>query len=181
MAKNYSHVGGLAPFWFLKWCLSPLTVERVRHLFFQKRSQTLCRDVKANGFSLMELLIVMVILGILVGLAAPQLAGRTDVAKRDAAKADILGGIAIAIDLYNVDMGRYPSALLDLVKNTADDERWRGPYLKRGLPKDPWGNGYVYRYPGVTNPDSYDLYSWGPDKKEGTADDITNQVKDSSS
>lgn len=131
------------------------------------------------GFSLMELLIVMVILGILVGLAAPQLAGRTDVAKRDAARADILGGIAMAIDVYNVDMGRYPAALTDLVKNTSDDEKWRGPYLKRGLPKDPWGNSYVYRYPGTLNPDSYDLYSWGPDKKEGTADDITNQVKDS--
>ena len=138
------------------------------------------KNARQKGFSLMELLIVMVILGILVGLAAPQLAGRTDVAKRDAAKADILGGVAIAIDLYNVDMGKYPSTLLDLVKNNADDERWRGPYLKRGLPKDPWGNSYVYRYPGVTNPDSYDLYSFGPDKKEGTTDDITNQVQESS-
>ncbi|MFH0984301.1 MAG: type II secretion system major pseudopilin GspG [Candidatus Omnitrophota bacterium] len=133
-----------------------------------------------KGFSLMELLIVMVILGILVGLAAPQLAGRTDTAKRDAARSDILGGISISIDIYNVDLGKYPSALIDLVKNTADDERWRGPYLKRGLPKDPWGNDYVYRYPGVTNPESYDLYSLGPDKKEGTTDDITNQIQDGS-
>ena len=124
------------------------------------------------GFTLIELMVVIVILGILASLVIPRLAGRTEQARIQAAKADIEGGIAIALDLFEVDMGRYPSSIEELVKKPADSGHWKGPYLKKGIPKDPWGNPYVYRFPGSQNSDSYDLFSVGPDGTESTQDDI---------
>lgn len=125
-----------------------------------------------KGFTLIEILVVMVILGILAALAIPRLAGRTEDARIQAAQSDITGGIGVALDLYEVDMGRYPESLDSLVTKPGEASRWRGPYLKKGIPGDPWGNDYVYRFPGSSNPDGYDLFSRGPDAKEGTADDI---------
>ena len=84
--------------------------------------------------------------------------------------------IETAIGAFEIDNGRYPSTqegLDALLSAPADAEGWRGPYLTRGLPKDPWGNEYVYRYPGQENPDGFDLYSMGPDGREGN-DDIGN-------
>jgi len=132
------------------------------------------KEKKKNGFSLIELLVVMVILGLLAGLAAPRLAGRTEHARVQAVETDIQSGIALALDLYEVDVGRYPQALEALVTRPSEDAAWRGPYLRRGLPKDPWGNAYQYRFPGTMNMDSYDLFSLGPDQRMGTADDIAN-------
>lgn len=129
-----------------------------------------------SGFTLIELLVVIIILGILVSLAAPRLAGRTEAARIQATRADIEGGIATSLDLFEMDMGKYPAALDELVRKPADDPLWRGPYLKKGVPKDPWGNLYVYRFPGTLNPETYDLLSLGPDKKDGTGDEITNAI-----
>lgn len=126
------------------------------------------------GFTLIEILLVVIIIGILVSLVAPRLAGRSEEARKQAAKADIEGGITLALDLFEVDNGHYPQKLDDLVNKGSDATNWKGPYLKKGLPKDPWGNAYVYNYPGNHNSNGYDLYSLGPDKQEGTADDIVN-------
>lgn len=126
------------------------------------------------GFTMIEILLVVMIIGILVSLVAPRLAGRSEDARKQAAQADIDGGFSLALDLYEVDHGRYPDRLEDLVAKPVSSDRWKGPYIKRKLPKDPWKNEYVYRFPGNHNPDSYDLFSSGPDKQEGTEDDIAN-------
>lgn len=127
-----------------------------------------------RGFTLIEILLVVIIIGILVSLVAPRLAGRSEEARIQATKADIEGGLSLALDLYEVDNGRFPGGLQDLITASGSATNWKGPYLKKGLPKDPWGSPYVYQYPGTHNPSGYDLYSLGADKQEGTADDITN-------
>ena len=126
-----------------------------------------------GGFTMIEILLVVIIIGILVSLIAPRLAGRSEEARRQAAKADIMGGLALAIDLFEADTGSYPNQLEDLIKSPGKDN-WRGPYLKKGLSKDPWGNKYQYKAPGTNNAESYDLWSEGPDRKDGTADDVVN-------
>ncbi len=128
----------------------------------------------SKGFTLIEILLVVIIIGILVSLVAPRLAGRSEEARKQAARADIDGGISLALDLYEMDNGRYPAKLEDLTAKPGDSLNWKGPYLKKGIPKDPWGNLYAYKFPGAQNTLSYDLYSLGPDKQEGTADDIAN-------
>jgi general secretion pathway protein G len=133
-----------------------------------------------RGFTLVEILIVVIILGVLASLVVPRLAGRTEEARRTAAQSDIEGGIAVALDLYEADVGRYPLDLEALVDKPADvkDQVWKGPYLRKGIPKDPWKNGYVYTFPGTQNPSMYDLFSMGPDGEEGTEDDIGNWESD---
>lgn len=128
----------------------------------------------SRGFTLIEILLVVIIIGILVSLVAPRLAGRSEEARKQAARADIEGGISLALDLFEVDNGRYPARLDDLLTKSSDAGNWKGPYLKKGIPKDPWGSPYVYRQPGSHNTSSYDLYSPGPDKQEGSEDDIVN-------
>ena len=130
---------------------------------------------QARGFSLMELLLVLVILGVLAALVVPKFTNRSQQARETAAKADI-SSIGLALDAFEIDNGRYPTTeegMGALVQRPASATNWTGPYLKKGEPKDPWGNPYIYRYPGQNNPDSYDLYSTGPDGREG-GDDITN-------
>lgn len=127
-----------------------------------------------KGFTLIEILLVVIIIGILVGLVAPKLSGRSEEARIQAARADIEGGLALALDLYEVDNGRFPDSLQDLVTKGAGSGNWRGPYLKKGLPKDPWNEAYSYKNPGSHNPSGYDLFSKGPDRQEGSQDDIAN-------
>lgn len=123
---------------------------------------------------MIEILLVVMIIGILASLVAPRLAGRSEDARKQAAQADIEGGLSLALDLYEVDQGRYPEKLEDLIKQPAGADRWKGPYLKRRLPKDPWKTPYLYRFPGSHNSDGYDLFSAGGDRQEGTEDDIAN-------
>ena len=127
-----------------------------------------------TGFTLIEILLVVIIIGILAGLVVPNLVGRGEEARRQAASADINGGLAAAIDLFELDNGKYPDALEDLVRDPGTAKNWRGPYVKKGIPQDPWGSHYVYMFPGTHNASSYDLSSAGPDGQEGTTDDITN-------
>lgn len=133
------------------------------------------RPWRHQGFTLVELLLVLVILSVLAVVVVPKFAGRSQQAKIVAAQTDI-ASLEMAIDLFEVDCSRFPTTeegLQALIQQPADLDAWKGSYLKRSMPKDPWGNPYVYRRPGQHN-NSYDLYSFGPDGQEGGGDDIDN-------
>jgi len=127
-----------------------------------------------KGFTLIELMLVVIILGILVAMVVPRLVGRGEQARKQAAYADINSNLALALDLFELDNGKYPEKLEDLLKDPGESKaaNWNGPYLKRKA-VDPWGKEYNYRSPGQHNND-YDLYSYGADGVEGGGDDITN-------
>jgi general secretion pathway protein G len=132
----------------------------------------------SRAFTLVEMMLVVMIIGILAALVIPKIAGKSEQARVTAAHADIYGGIKTALDSYEVDNGFYPKSLQDLIQQPGNAKNWRGPYLDPAtLPIDPWGYPYVYFYPGKHNPNSYDLLSVGPDGKEGTDDDIGNWTK----
>ncbi len=129
-----------------------------------------------DGFTLVELLLVMVILAVLAMVVVPKFSGRSEQAKVTAAKTDI-ANLEVAIDAFEVDCSRYPTAeegIDALVRQPAGLTEWKGPYLKRGVPADPWHKPYVYRCPGQHNTNGYDLSSYGPDGQEGGSDDIIN-------
>jgi general secretion pathway protein G len=121
----------------------------------------------SRGFTLVELLVVIIVLGLLVGLVGPRLFGRVGQSKTAAARAQIelLGA---ALDQYRLDIGTYPTVsegLEALVRNP-NKPKWNGSYLKKGVPKDPWGNPYKYRCCPGQNGD-YDLWSEGADGAPG--------------
>jgi general secretion pathway protein G len=127
----------------------------------------------AQGFTLVEMLLVVAIIGTLAALVIPKIAGTGEHSKEVAAGADIHGGIKTALDRYEIDNGTYPRSLNDLVQAPSDAKHWNGPYLDQA-PVDPWGNAYIYYFPGKHNATGYDLLSMGLDAKEGTDDDIGN-------
>ena len=129
--------------------------------------------MKKEGFTLIEIMLVVIILGILAAMVVPKLTGRSDEARRSVAKTDIESNLALAIDLYEVDTGEYPASLDDLTKAPSGATNWKGPYLKK-QPLDPWGRAYVYKYPGEHNEDGYDLYSMGKSGVESGNDIIGN-------
>ena len=132
------------------------------------------RDCR-RAFTLVEMLLVITIIGILAALVIPKMVGRSEQARQAAAHAD-LSSIKTALDAYEVDNGFYPKSLQDLIQQPSNARNWHGPYLDN-LPVDPWGNPYVYAYPGRHNPNGFDLSSVGPDGKAGTDDDIGNWTK----
>lgn len=131
----------------------------------------------AAGFTLLELLIVLVILGLLIGYVAPNYFKQEDKSKVKTARAQIKA-FEDALDQYRLDVGRYPSSEQGLAALTAQpqgESRWQGPYLKKAVPEDPWGNPYQYRSPGEHG--EVDIFSFGKDGKPGGSDlaaDITN-------
>jgi general secretion pathway protein G len=136
-----------------------------------------------KGFTLIELIVVVAIIGLLAAMIVPRFVGRTEEAKRAAAKADIEGALGVALDAFEVDVGRYPTTeeglrALQVNPTSPPLPNWKGPYIKKkGALKDPWGTPYQYVCPGIHNPDSYDLFSYGRDKRrggEGYDADITN-------
>ena len=129
-----------------------------------------------RGFTLIELLLVLVILTALAAVVVPKFTRRSEQARITAARTDV-ANLEVALDAFEVDTGRYPTTeegLTAILQQPADVKAWHGPYIKRGLPKDPWGNPYVYRRPGQHNTSGYDLYSFGPNGQEGGDDDIDN-------
>jgi|YNPBryantNP2012_1023418.scaffolds.fasta_scaffold13301_3 general secretion pathway protein G len=128
---------------------------------------------RSAGFTLVELLLVLVILGTLAALVLPRFAGTSERARKTAALTQI-STFKTALNAYEVDNGSYPKSLQDLVEQPRDAQNWHGPYLDGAVPLDPWKNAYIYVYPGRHNPNGYDLSSMGPDGREGTEDDITN-------
>jgi general secretion pathway protein G len=131
---------------------------------------------RRGGFTLVELLLVLVILGILAALVLPKFTGRTEQARVTAAQTQI-STFGTALDAFEVDTGSYPrgqDGLMQLVSAPSDVQNWRGPYLKSDIPLDPWGHPYIYEFPGKVNPTGYDIRSAGPDGQAGTDDDVVN-------
>jgi general secretion pathway protein G len=122
----------------------------------------------AHGMTLIEILVVLVLIGVVLGVVGGNFIGRGEKAKADAAKIEI-SQIGQALDLYKLETGRYPTTqegLQALISAPTGVTNWNGPYWKRTtLPKDPWGNDYRYASPGQAN--AYDIVSYGADGREG--------------
>jgi general secretion pathway protein G len=132
------------------------------------------RDV---GFTLLELLVVVVIIGLLAGLVAPRYFGQVGKSEVNVAKAQ-LDALEKALDQYRLDVGRYPdqeAGLKALVTKPTNEPKWSGPYLRKDIPLDPWGRAYLYKFPGEKG--EFDLLSLGKDGQPGGTGenaDITN-------
>jgi general secretion pathway protein G len=139
------------------------------------RKQTFNRE---SGFTLLELLVVILIIGLLTGIVAPRFLGQINRSEITAAKAQ-LEALDKALQAYRIDTGRYPSTaqgLGALLQQPADETRWRGPYLQGELPTDPWGSAYQYRVPGANNKD-FELLSLGKDRAPGGQGDDADIVR----
>jgi general secretion pathway protein G len=141
-----------------------------------KTNQT--KRTRRSAFTLVEMLLVVVIIGILAAIVVPHIAGRAEQARETAARADI-ASFSTALGMFEVDNGFYPkgrAGLQALVQKPGGALNWHGPYLegKTTVPLDPWQNPYVYECPGKHNPSSFDLMSMGPDGRIGGDDDICN-------
>ncbi len=124
-----------------------------------------------QGFTLIEILIVMVILGLLAALVGPKMFGKVGKSKQKAAKAQI-SLLETSLDTFRLDMGRYPTSdegLEALRTKPADSKKWDGPYIPKKVPLDPWGNPYEYQCPGEHG--EYDLTSFGADGTAGGEDE----------
>jgi len=142
----------------------------------ERRSAKMVRHGE-QGFTLVEMLVVITIIGLIMGLIGPRVLNYLSESKVKAAKIQ-MQSFASALDLFNLDAGRYPSSaegLAALVRRAPGVAAWNGPYLKGGaVPNDPWGSPYVYRAPGDHNP--FNIVSFGSDGQEGgtgTAADIS--------
>lgn len=123
---------------------------------------------RRSGFTLIELIVVIVVLGLLAGLVAPAIFGRVSDAKLLAARTQ-MEMLSAALDGYRLDVGRYPTteqglrALIERPTSSPTPASWRGPYLRKGLPDDPWGRPYIYTSPGNRSPTGFDLSTLGRD------------------
>jgi general secretion pathway protein G len=134
-----------------------------------------------RGFTLLEMLVVITVIAILAAVVSPMVFRNVGDAKVSAARSQI-EIFGLALDTYHLDNDYYPStgqgleALMRRPEGLPEARRWRGPYLKRSVPPDPWGRSYIYRSPGDSNPSAYDLLSLGRDGApggEGEDADIT--------
>ena len=132
---------------------------------------------RAHGFTLLELLVVMVIIGMLAGFVAPKFFAQIGKSEVKTAHAQ-LDALEKSLDQYRIDVGQYPTSeqgLSALNERPAGESKWAGPYLKKGVPLDPWGKPYQYKFPGEHG--DFDLMSYGKDGQAGgtgEAEDIVN-------
>lgn len=125
-----------------------------------------------SGFTLIEIVVVIIVLGLLAGLVAPRIIGRVSEAKSATAETQI-ELLSVALDNYRLDNGYYPTTAqgLEALRTRPGGEpaarNWRGPYLRKAVPLDPWDRPYVYRSPGESNPTGFDLLSLGRDGAPG--------------
>ncbi len=135
------------------------------------------RQTRSRGFSILELLLVLVILAVLSAIVGVRFAGQSEKARITAAKTQ-LSDFKTALGTYELQVGSYPTTqqgLEALIEEPSDAEGWSGPYLESDVvPVDQWGNEWQYRCPGTHNEDGFDLYSYGPDQRAGGNDDIAN-------
>lgn len=136
---------------------------------------------RQRAFTLLEILVVLAIIGLLVGLVVSNTDRIFGQSQEAVARIFVRDSMKTPLIRYRIDLGDYPSTSeglgVLLAAPGGQPEKWRGPYVEAAggqTPLDPWGQAYEYRYPGVKNTASYDLYSKGPDKAAGTADDIGN-------
>jgi general secretion pathway protein G len=149
--------------------------------FFPMRLSTSSLRGATRAFTIMEILVVLAIIGLLVGLVVSNTEKVLGRSSEDVAKVFVGSSLKTPLIRYRIDMGDYPTTaegLAALVNAPSGaTEKWRGPYIDAPggkVPTDPWGQAYEYRYPGVKNAGSYDVYSKGPDRTPETADDIGN-------
>ena len=131
----------------------------------QHNKKTLLNQAGQSGFTLIELLVVMVIIGLLVALVGPNVMGRAEKAKPQAARVQI-ENLSSALDMFKLDVGRYPTeeeGLAALREELSGVARWDGPYLRKRVPKDPWDQAYVYRRSGR----EFEVLSYGADGVTG--------------
>lgn len=129
------------------------------------------RNPRASGFTLLELLVVMVIIGLLAAYVGPQYFSQLGKSEVKAAQAQ-LSALQKALDTYRVDVGRYPTTeqgLAALNTRPQNEPKWSGPYLQKAVPPDPWGRPYLYKSPGEHG--DYDLISFGKDGQAGGTGD----------
>ena len=131
-----------------------------------------------SGLTLIEILVVIIVLGLLAGLVAPRIIGRVSEARTATARTQI-ELLSVALDNYRLDNGSYPTteqglaALRTRPVSEPQPRNWRGPYLRKEVPNDPWDRPYIYRSPGDVNTGSYDLLTHGRDGQPGGEDEDT--------
>jgi general secretion pathway protein G len=132
----------------------------------------------ATGFTLLELLVVVLIIGLLTAVVAPRFLGQVSKSEVTAARAQ-MDALDKALQAYRLDTGRFPSTsqgLRALTRQPQDEPRWRGPYLQAEVPDDPWGSPYQYRAPGA-NGREFELLTWGRDRASGGTGDDADLVR----
>ena len=132
-----------------------------------------CPDRRQSGFTLLELLVVLVVLGLLTSFVGPKYFKQLGKSETKTARAQI-EGLSKAVEMFRLDMGRYPSqseGLAILTTKPANQPKWNGPYLQKAVPLDPWGRAFIYRFPGEHG--DYDLSTLGKDGVPGGEEENT--------